>query len=206
MAMPNPPDVLRDVASDAARAFLKELLPRVLNKLRGARLWKRRRLLKDLPTRLRDHVTDLRACFTLRGPASFTHVASNLGLPQTDEWRYAYDRLNMARAWFEAWDGMQRSIGDQMNPEFLVSSMEGLNDLLFWTSDAGEHLSKMVDKTLKNDRIRSPMHALVDGYNNFLTNYERYLRRLPEELGMMDMRPAQGVESFFARLRYPERE
>jgi hypothetical protein len=50
------------------------------------------------------------------------------------------------------------------------------------------------------------MHALVDGYNAFLTKYEAYLRRLPEELGMRDMRPAEGMESFFARLRYPERE
>ena len=148
-------------------------------------------------------MTDQRACLTLRGPASF-NVVSNLGLQQTDEWRYTYDRLNMARAWFEAWDGMQRTIGEQMNPEFLVSSLAGLNDLLFWMSDAGEHLSGLVDRTPKNDR--HPMHALVDGYNNFLTNYEGYLRRLPEELGMTDMRPAQGMESFFGRLRYPERE
>jgi hypothetical protein len=201
-----PPELLRDVATDAARGFLKEFLPRVLTQLQKAWPWKRRRLLRALPAGLRDHVTDLRACFTLRGPASFIYVISNIGLHQTDEWHFVYDRLRMAAAWFEVWDAMQQSIGDQMNPEFLMSTLAGLNDLLFWTSDAGERLSMLVDKTPKNDRIRHPVHALVDGYNAFLTSYERYLRRLPDELGMRDMRPAQGVESFFSRLRYPERE
>ena len=199
-------DLIRDVAGDTARAFLKDLLPRVLGALRQTGWPKRRRLLKELPVKLRDCVTDLRACYTLRGPASLVYVVSSLGLEQTDQWRYVYDRLCMARAWFETWDEMQRTVGDQMNPEFFVKTLEGLNDLLFWTGHSGEHLSKLVDQTPKNDRIRTPMHALVDKYNAFLTNYEAYLRRLPDELGVKGMHPAVGMEMFFVRLRYPERE
>ena len=200
------PDVLRDFATDAARTFLKELLPQALRQLREAWPLKRRRLLRELPAKLRDCVTDLRACFAPRGPASFIHVVSNLGLEQTDQWRYVNDRLSMARSWFQAWDEMQRAVGEQMNPEFFVRSLEGLNDLLFWTSHSGEHLSGLVDQTPKKGLIRKPMHALVDKYNAFLTNYEAYLRRLPEELGVGGMSPAPGMEKFFLRLRYPERE
>ncbi len=52
-------DGIRDVATGAAKTFLKELLPRTLQSLRTAWPWKRRRLLKDLPAKLRDGVTDL---------------------------------------------------------------------------------------------------------------------------------------------------
>jgi hypothetical protein len=101
---------------------------------------------------------------------------------------------------------MQSAAGRTMNPESFVSSLSGLNDLLFWTGDAGESLSRLVDRTPRNDRIRQPMHALADGYNAFLTRYEGYVRRLPQELRMKDRDPAQGVERFFPRLRIPERE
>jgi hypothetical protein len=119
-----PPEVLRDVATDAARMFLKELLPQALRHLRETWPWKRRRLLRELPTKLRDCVTDLRACFTSRGPASFIHVISNLSVEQTDQWRFVNAQLSMARSWFEAWDRMQQTVGEQMNPEFFVNGLE----------------------------------------------------------------------------------
>jgi hypothetical protein len=77
---------------------------------------------------------------------------------------------------------------------------------LFWTSRSGEDLSGLVDQTPRTHLIRKPMHALADNYNAFLTNYEAYLRRLPEELGARGMSPAPGMEQFFIRLRNPERE
>ena len=202
----NGTDVIRDVTTEAGKTILKELLPRLLGALRQTNGFKRRRLLKDLPARLQDVVTDLRACHTLRGPASFIYVVSNAGLQQTDHWRYVYDRLCIARDWFESWDEMQRSVGEQMNAEFFVKVLEGLNDLLFWTSHSGEYLNKLVGQTPKNDPIRTPLHALADNYNLFLTNYEGYLRRLPAELGVKGMHPAVGMEKFFVRLRYLETE
>lgn len=199
----NETEVIRGIATEATKAFLGELLPKALQTLRTAWPWKRRRLLKQLPAKLRECATDLRACFTLQGPASFIHIVSNLGLDQNDQWRFVNDRLAMAQAWFEGWDEMQQATGENMTPEFFVSSLENLNTLLFWTSHTGEELSKLVDQTRKENTIRRPMHALVDKYNAFLTNYEAYLRRLPEELGVRRMSPAQGMERFFVRLRNP---
>lgn len=195
-------DVFRDVASEAAKAFLKELLPKVLGALKKAGLLKRRHLSKELPARLRDCVSDLRACFTPRG-STFTYVVENLGLQQTDEWRFVHYRLSMASAWFEGWDAMQRAVGERMTPEFFTSCLENLNRLLFWTSHAGEGLGKLVEQTPKNDSIRKAAHALTDRYNAFLTNYEGFLRRLPADIGMSPLAPVKGMEHFFGRLGGP---
>ncbi len=195
-------DMLRDVASDAVRGVLKDLLAQALNGIRHAWPMKRQRLMKELPERLRDCVTDLRPCFAPSG-SSFLYVIWNSGLDRTSEWHGVDERLRMAAAWFEGWDEMQKAIGESMTPEFFVRSLENLNRLLFWTSHTGEQLSKLVDQTPKNDLIRKPMHALVDKYNAFLTNYEGFLRRLPSDLGMRPLAPVQGMEAFFGRLRDP---
>jgi hypothetical protein len=109
----------------------------------------------------------------------------------------------MLASWFEGWDEMQQAVGERMTPEFFVRSLENLNRLLFWTSHTGEELSDLVDLTPKNDLIRKPMHALVNKYNDFLTKYEAFLRRLPSDLGMRPLAPVEGMEAFFGRLRDP---
>ena len=193
-------NVMRDVATETAKTVLKELLPKVLGALRETNLLKRKRLLKELPAKLRDCVADLRPCFAPTG-STFLYVIWNSGLDRTPEWQSVDERLRMAAAWFEGWDEMQKAVGESMTPEFFVKSLENLNRLLFWTSHAGEQLSNLVDLTPKNDLIRKPMHALADRYNAFLTNYEGFLRRLPSDLDIRPLAPVKGMEAFFGRLR-----
>lgn len=195
-------DVFRDVASDAVRTVLKELLPPVLGALRRAGLLKRRRLLKEWPARLRDCVADLTPCFATTGP-SFEYVVGNIGLPQSDQWKTVYYRVRMASAWFEGWDEMQKAVGERMTPEFFVKSLENLSRLLYWTSHTGEELTRLLDQTPQNNPIRKPVHALMDRYNAFLTSYEGFLLRLPTDLGMQPIAPVKGMESFFGRLGAP---
>ncbi|MEQ1831944.1 MAG: hypothetical protein ABL977_02730 [Candidatus Eisenbacteria bacterium] len=184
-------------------AALKPLLEQALMQFKKGWFGRRKTLPKGLVVQLHDCVLDLRPCFSARGPASFLHVLFNSGLNQTEEWRGVNDRLSMAKAWFESWDQMQASVDEQITPEFFVQSIAGLNDLLYWTSSAGERLSTLLEQTPKSDPILKFMHALADGYNLFLSKYEAYLRRLPEEMGVRGMGPAPGMDKLFIRLRIP---
>ena len=75
-------DVIRDVATETTKTFLKELLPEVLRRLR-ALPWKRRHLLKELPTRLRECVIDLRRLLHASRPRVL-HLRRLERRPQTD--------------------------------------------------------------------------------------------------------------------------
>ena len=196
-------DMLREIASEAARAFWKELLPRIPTALRRMSPWQRREVLKSLPAALDDCVTDLGACFSIPGPASFTRVLWNLGIGQPEEWKVANDTLSVAQAWFQGWNTMRRAVGENVTPEFFAAEIESLNKLLFWTGRGGERLVALFALVPETDLIRKQMHGLVESYNRFLGNYEALLRRLPTELNVQDVRTVAGMEVFFVRLQNP---
>lgn len=192
-----------DFQKDTIKAAMELTLERIEEAIRYKPFWSRFRIARKataVGAALDNLVLDLRPCFALGEPTSIQRVFYDLTVPVRDEsWNRVHDVLNVLGAWFRGWDRSRQAAGPRRSPEVLIEQIRSLCDFLIQTGLILPEARKPI-ATLPQDRPAYILYrATADRYNKFLTDFEAFLRRLPEELGVLDS-PITGREHFFIRL------
>ncbi len=113
---------------------------------------------------------------------------------------YTHDRVRFLTSWFRHWNQGRNVTRRRWTPEIFVHQIAELDTILFYTSEVGGQIRKWISDLPEGHTARTTFPVLVNRYDAFLTEFERLLRRLPEEVGRPGHRPYIGKEQFYARL------
>jgi hypothetical protein len=149
-------------------------------------------------TKFDDLILDLQPCFAPGERTSILGAFYESGTTRDESWNRVHDVLNVIGAWFREWDGMRQAIGVRRTPEVLVRQFKSLNEILIYLGLVAGEVSKRFANMAQDHYGRVPFQAMADRYNHFLTGYEAMLRRLPQDVGVLDPSPLGG-ERFFVR-------
>ncbi len=194
--------MLDNLETKAIETALDMLFNRVIEALRNRRFWQRPRpgrIVRMVGAKFDDLILDLQPCFVLGERTSILGAFYESGKTRDEAWNRVHDVLNVVGAWFREWDSMRQVIGIRRSPEVLVRQFKSLNEILTHLGLAAGEVSKRFGNLAPGDYALVPYRATADRYNRFLTEYEALLRRLPQEVGILDT-PPLGGERFFIRL------
>jgi hypothetical protein len=122
-----------------------------------------------------------------------------MSMTRDDSWNQTHYLLHVAGEWFKTWDRHAAGGWYSSNAPSPGQQFESLNGILTEVGLVTPDLSKRHESLPPGDYARIPYKAVADRYNGFLTNHEALLRRLPQDVGLLDPPPLSG-ECFSVRL------
>jgi hypothetical protein len=154
--------------------------------------------IRTLGERLDDLIINLRPCFVLGEPTSILQVFYDSTPTRPDSWNHIHDVLNVLGAWFRGWDGIREAVGPNRTPQVLIQQIQSLNDFLTYLGMTLPEVRKIVIALPEGHHAYLLYKVTADRFNHFLTEYEAWLRRLPDEV-RIPRPPIAGTQHFFIR-------
>jgi hypothetical protein len=115
-----------------------------------------------------------------------------------ESWNRIHEVLNVLGAWFRGWNRTRQAIGPRQSPAVLFQQIRSLYDFLTYTGFILIDVRKFIDVLPSNHPASLRCKVTADWYNRFPTDFEDLLRKLPEDVGILDP-PVMGTEHFFIR-------
>jgi hypothetical protein len=195
--------MIGDPQEAAIKAAMEIALDRVQEKVKQASssFWGRRRAAKTAGTigaALDSLITKLRPCFMLGEPISIQQIFYEATPMRDQSWNRIHDVLNVLGAWFRGWDRMREAAGSHRSAAVLFQQIRSLYDFLTCTGFILIDIRKLIDALPSDSPASLRCKVTSDWYNRFLTDFEDLLRRLPQDMGVLDD-PVMGREHFFIR-------
>jgi hypothetical protein len=134
-------------------------------------------------TQLDDLVHELAPAFQVGTDTALYNLVFKVHV-QDEHWRGVHNSLNILTAWFKNWNTERMAVRQALTPDVLVNQIEGLYDMVLFTSWAGDEISKWVQAAKPDEYAYQNFKVASQRFDLFLTKFESFLRKLPAEFGL----------------------
>ena len=170
-----PPDMLRDMVErlgveaffKASELFFREVRERFVETSKP----RKDDLLSSWSKELDDIVHDLEPAFQVGNETALYNLIFKVHPEQNEQWQGVHFGLNTLTAWFRDWNAQRMAVHETLTPEVLVNQIEGLYDMVQFTSWAGEDISKWVQASKPDDWAYQNFKVASQRFDHFLTKF-----------------------------------